>query len=64
MSRFSEDFTDHLSRLNGNTQAAIYHVFEQQLTDRGLVSEPEFFLPLMNSTLLAVWQIVDVENTH
>ena len=34
-----------MSRLNGNTQAAIYHVFEQQLTDRGLVSEPEFFLP-------------------
>ena len=45
MSRFSEDFSNQLSRLNGNTQAAIYHVFEQHLTDRGLVSEPEFFLP-------------------
>ena len=31
--------------MHGNEQAAIYHVFEELLTDRGLVSEPEFFLP-------------------
>ena len=34
-----------MKRMHGNEQAAIYHVFEELLTDRGLVSEPEFFLP-------------------
>ena len=43
--RFSEAFSDQLRRLNNNAQAALYHVFEQQLSDRGLVSAPEFFLP-------------------
>ena len=45
MGRFSEAFSDQLRRLNNNAQAALYHVFEQQLSDRGLVSAPEFFLP-------------------
>jgi len=45
MSRFSEEYANQLERMHGNAQAAIYHVFEELLTDRGLVSEPEFFLP-------------------
>ena len=45
MSSFSDRLSNYLGRLQNNRQAALYHVFEDLLTQTGLVSEPEFFLP-------------------
>jgi hypothetical protein len=45
MTRFEELMADNIRRMNGNKQAALYHTFEAMITDRGLVSNPEFFLP-------------------
>ena len=45
MTRFEELMGDNIRRMNGNKQAALYHTFEAMITDRGLVSNPEFFLP-------------------
>jgi len=35
----------NIERMNGNKEAALYHTFESLITDRGLISDPEFFLP-------------------
>jgi hypothetical protein len=45
MSRFEKSMDANLERMNGNQQAALYHTFEDMITERGLVSNPEFFLP-------------------
>lgn len=45
MTRFEDLMADNTRRMNGNIQAALYHTFESTITDRGLVSNPEFFLP-------------------
>ena len=45
MTRFENLMADNTRRMNGNVQAALYHTFESTITDRGLVSNPEFFLP-------------------
>jgi hypothetical protein len=45
MTRFENLMADNTRRMNGNVQAALYHTFESMITDRGLVSNPEFFLP-------------------
>ena len=45
MTRFKKSMDANLERMNGNQQAALYHTFEDMITERGLVSNPEFFLP-------------------
>jgi len=45
MTRFEKSMDANLERMNGNQQAALYHTFEDMITERGLVSNPEFFLP-------------------
>ena len=45
MTRFENSIDANMKRMNGNRQAALYHTFEDMITDRGLVSNPEFFLP-------------------
>ena len=45
MSNYQERFNEHVSRLNGNEEAAIYYQFEPLISEEGLATEPEFYLP-------------------
>ena len=45
MSDYQTRFSRNLERLGGNQEAAIYYQFESLITEEGLATEPEFYLP-------------------